>query len=249
MAGRWVPAFTPVVACRSVIGRPCCGAACMYLIALPDLHGDTRALPLLADEFARADAVLLVGDLTTGGPADPAQRIVETIRQWTPRLFAVCGNWDTSATASYLSTQGINLEGTPRWLDEVLLLGLGGALPSGVPTPNEVSEATLATHLAAMRASIAPGQSLILVTHQPPINTHCDRTSLGTHVGSWAVRRFLEEVQPRVCVSGHIHEGIGVDQVGTTTVVNPGPLWMGQYATITWTDVEVQVQCRVLRQP
>jgi Icc-related predicted phosphoesterase len=202
----------------------------MYLIALPDLHGDTRDLPLLANEFARADAVILAGDLTTGGSPDGAIRIVETLRRYTDRILAICGNWDTPATAAYISAEGINLEDEPYIIGQTGFLGVGWALRSGIGSPNEYTEAEFAKRLTALELRMPEAQSLVFVCHQPPAQTRCDRTSLGQPVGSQAVRDFLERVQPRVCLTGHIHEGIGVDQVDQTTVVNPGLLWMSGYA-------------------
>ena len=51
-------------------------------------------------------------------------------------------------------------------------------------------------------------------------------------MGSTAVREFIEEVQPDVCVCGHIHESRGVDRIGRTVVVNPGTLLSGGYVVV-----------------
>jgi len=40
---------------------------------------------------------------------------------------------------------------------------------------------------------------------------------------------LLERMQPVLCVTGHIHEGRGMDSIGRTRVVNPGPLSRGGY--------------------
>lgn len=36
-----------------------------------------------------------------------------------------------------------------------------------------------------------------------------------------------------LCFTGHIHEGRGMDSIGRTKVVHPGPLWMRRYAYAT----------------
>lgn len=218
----------------------------MYVIALPDLHGDARLLPLLAAEFARADAVLLVGDLTTGGLPDPARHIVQTLRQHTKQVLAVCGNWDTQATAAYLSAEGINLEDGPHTLGDVTFFGVGGSLGTGAGSPNEYTEAVYAARFATLQASVLQARCAVIVCHQPPFRTLCDRAQFGQHVGSLEVRRFLERTRPLACVTGHIHEGIGVDKIGRTTVVNPGPLWMGGYATLHIDDGELHANCCAL---
>ena len=52
-------------------------------------------------------------------------------------------------------------------------------------------------------------------------------STAATHVGSRALRAFLERTQPPLSLSGHIHEGPAVsgrfhDAIGRTRVVNPG---------------------------
>jgi Icc-related predicted phosphoesterase len=70
-------------------------------------------------------------------------------------------------------------------------------------------------------------QRMIAVIHCPPANTRCDVLFDGTHVGSKAVRRWIERYQPLLTLHGHIHESPGMsgyfsDRIGTTSVVNPG---------------------------
>ena len=67
----------------------------------------------------------------------------------------------------------------------------------------------------------------IFVLHSPPRDTACDLTGGDRHVGSRAIRAFLERHQPPLSLSGHIHEAPRVsssyrDTIGRTVVVNPG---------------------------
>jgi len=67
----------------------------------------------------------------------------------------------------------------------------------------------------------------VLVSHSPPHGTQCDLTASRQHVGSRAVRAFVEREQPALVLSGHIHESPRVssayhDRIGDTAVVNPG---------------------------
>ena len=86
----------------------------------------------------------------------------------------------------------------------------------------------------------------LLVSHQPPINTSADRVRPGQHVGSRLVRRFIEEHQPLACLTGHIHEGIGLDKIGSTQVINPGPLMNGYFATIQLSADQISAELRQL---
>ncbi len=67
----------------------------------------------------------------------------------------------------------------------------------------------------------------VYVLHDPPWNTALDVLWNGGHIGSMAVRRFIEQHQPPLVLSGHIHEsprisGKVMDRIGETLCVNPG---------------------------
>lgn len=55
---------------------------------------------------------------------------------------------------------------------------------------------------------------------------------MGKHVGSTAIRAIIEQYQPDVCLTGHIHEGKGWDTIQTTQIYNPGMLKRGGWVTI-----------------
>ena len=82
---------------------------------------------------------------------------------------------------------------------------------------------------------------MVMVSHQPPADTVVDRVPNGSHVGSPAVRAFIEERQPLVCLSGHIHEGDGLDRIGNTQLVNPGPFMLGHYVVIEVAEGRAEV--------
>ena len=85
-----------------------------------------------------------------------------------------------------------------------------------------------------------------MVCHTPPFNTKCDRLMNGTAVGSTAARRFIEEVRPEVCISGHIHESAAVDTIGPTTVLNAGPFKGGGYIVVTSKDGKLDARLEFL---
>ncbi len=67
----------------------------------------------------------------------------------------------------------------------------------------------------------------IAVIHCPPFETRCDVLFDGQHIGSVALRRWIERRQPLLTLHGHIHESPSVsgayfDRIGRTIVVNPG---------------------------
>jgi Icc-related predicted phosphoesterase len=85
---------------------------------------------------------------------------------------------------------------------------------------------TLAGALAEL-LPLSPPADTAYMLHSPPRGTACDVIATGEHVGSRAIRSFVETQQPRLVLSGHIHEsprvsGAWRDRIGHTTVVNPG---------------------------
>ena len=73
----------------------------------------------------------------------------------------------------------------------------------------------------------------VYVVHSPPFGTACDQVEGPRHVGSRALRAFLERHQPPWSLSGHIHEAPRIsgrfhDTIGRTRVVNPGQFDAGK---------------------
>jgi len=67
----------------------------------------------------------------------------------------------------------------------------------------------------------------IYVMHSPPYGTRLDSIQGGHHVGSKAIKTFVEKSQPLLTLHGHIHEspevsGSFFDKIGETISVNPG---------------------------
>jgi len=202
----------------------------MIVIALPDIHGEVSRVREISSELAEADVVLLVGDITHFGREREAQQVVDLIRSGNPRVLAVPGNCDYPDVEDYLIREGLSIHRRNAVLDGVGFVGVGGSLICPGRTPNEASEDDFEQYLAESVSELPPDVPLVLVAHQPPFETVNDMTNIGKHVGSRSVRGFIERHQPLICFTGHIHEGIGVDTIGETKVVNPGPFRNGQYA-------------------
>ncbi len=116
----------------------------------------------------------------------------------------------------------------------------GGDIPAYSFAMAYTSESGQPVHisLAAMlrRPSIAMGLEAlaqrsdpartVYVAHTPPYDTALDRMRT-KHVGSRALRKFIEQYQPLLSLHGHIHEaprlsGRYAEQLGTTWSINPG---------------------------
>jgi Icc-related predicted phosphoesterase len=85
---------------------------------------------------------------------------------------------------------------------------------------------SIAEGLAALAQRSDPART-IYVCHTPPANTPLDQMPRGRHVGSRALRTFIERYAPPLTLHGHIHEapdlsGRYMVRLGMTWCVNPG---------------------------
>lgn len=209
-------------------------------IVLGDIHQETRNLARIP-ELADAEGIIVTGDLTQNGGKGDARVVLEALRETGLPVLAQIGNMDLPEVDGWLSEQGINLHGRVHELAPgVALLGIGGSTITPFNTPSEFAEEQYSAWLK-MEAEASRGYPLrILVSHNPPKGTVCDDIGGGVHVGSQAVRDFIEAEQPVLCLCGHIHEGVGEDRIGKTVVMNPGTLASGGYIVLELQDGQVK---------
>jgi uncharacterized protein len=208
----------------------------MKIVALTDLHGNVKRLDGLAPAIAGADLVILSGDITHFGGEREALAVVNAVRGINANICAVPGNCDYPGVLAFLEREGLSVHERVREFGGFQIAGVGGSLRCPGRTPNERTEEEFGDALAELANSLKKDAPLVFVSHQPPMDTLCDLTRGGLHVGSVAIRRFIEEVQPLVCFSGHIHEASGIDFIGVSKLANPGPMADGGYAWAGLTD-------------
>ena len=124
------------------------------------------------------------------------------------------------------------MHGDARRFGDLGIFGCGGSNVTPFHTPTELSDAEIGLLLERGYAAVKDAPHLLMLCHTPPAHTATDRITSGLHVGSLAVRAFIEAHQPAVCITGHIHESAGVDRIGRTTVVNAGALGAGGYIVV-----------------
>ena len=203
-----------------------------FWIAVGDLHGSMQRLLEIPDA-ANAAGIIVTGDITNAGGAPEARKVLEGIQEVNPRLWAQIGNMDRPELTDWLDEQGWNTHTCIRELaPDVALMGLGGSTFTPFGTPSEFPESRFADWLEAMWRTARNYRHVVLVTHTPPRDTLCDVLHDQSHVGSVAVREFIMECQPDVCLCGHIHEARAVDRLGRTVIVNPGALSAGGYVML-----------------
>lgn len=80
---------------------------------------------------------------------------------------------------------------------------------------------------------------IIFVSHNSPHNTKLDKISKkahkivkGKHYGSKLALLMIKKWQPILAISGHIHEGRGIQKIKKTLCINPGEAKKGKFAII-----------------
>jgi hypothetical protein len=183
----------------------------MVIVSITDIHGRQEIGRNTAQALAAADLVVVTGDITQfGGEAD-ARVIIENLQEINSNLICVPGNCDQLSVNEYLSSVGLNMHRACKVIDGVAFYGLGGSSTTPFGTPQEYGEEMLRKILAGFKKDPSIRYH-VLVSHVPPSGTKVDQVFLGMHAGSKAVREFVEDFKPDLCLCGHIHEAIGSDR-------------------------------------
>jgi len=195
----------------------------MRIIAFGDIHMECAGIEKITG-LSKADLVIITGDFTNFGGKEDASTILDVIRRINPKIYAVLGNMDKAAVGNYLDELGINIHGKGFVLGDLGIFGVGGSNFTPFNTPTEFSEEELGDIVNKAYQYVTQAPTKVLISHTPPFNTATDLIGSGVHVGSTAIREFIEKKQPDFCFTGHIHESRGEDRIGRTLILNPGML-------------------------
>jgi molecular chaperone DnaJ len=207
----------------------------LKLLVISDLHGNRTIISNLHAKTSNEEiaVIIICGDLTHFGDLAEAKDTLKTLAKLGTSVLFVPGNCDPKELANLLCVQGaVNLHGKCKKVEGLCFLGIGGSPTGPFRTPFEISEDEIKQILKETYLESGVGERFILVSHAPPANTAVDLSRSGIHVGSLAVREFVEVRKPSLVLCGHIHEARGKDFINGTLVVNPGPAHRGMYAMV-----------------
>jgi uncharacterized protein len=203
----------------------------MKILAFTDIHGSYKKVEEII-KLEHAQVVLIGGDLTNVGTIKEAEIAISQFQSVSKNLLAVTGNMDLPRHDDLFSQMGISLNGNGVIINGVGFFGASASPFSPLHTPNEISEESILKMLKQGYQEIKETKIKIMVSHAPPYGSKVDITHSGIHVGSTAVREFIEDEQPDAVICGHIHEARGQDVLGKTKIVNCGQAGKGYYASI-----------------
>jgi Icc-related predicted phosphoesterase len=215
----------------------------MRILAFTDIHGAFGTIEEILSKESAFDLILIGGDLTTHGTSRQAEQAIGQFRRFGKPLLAVAGNMDSPATDDIFMELGISLNGKGVVIDGVGFFGVSGSPFTPMNTPYEISEEEIGKRAEAGWQQVETARWKVFAPHAPPRDTKLDKIFLGKHVGSSAVREFVEKRQPDLVICGHIHEARGIDTLGKSKMVNCGPAGRGYYAVAEIGDeVTIQLQ-------
>lgn len=201
----------------------------MLILHVTDIHCRLDKLEELIERESGYDVLAVTGDICCDS------RLKSILRAVPARVLAVTGNMDDTHIARLLRDNGWLLDGRIEVYGSFVFAGIGGL--QVIQNLNSVERLLKEVDLR--------GRRLIVLAHHP-IHGKLDVTYLGVHAGLYETRRFVEKYKPLVYMHGHIHEARGVDRLGNTLLVNPGPLSNGYYALVEVTDEYAQAELRHL---
>lgn len=205
----------------------------MRLLAFTDIHGAYDRVDLAMRHEKDFDAVVFGGDLTTRGTEQEAENALERFARHGRPLFVVAGNMDSPSFDPLFDRLGVGINARGLLLKDIGFFGVSGSPFTPMHTPYEIAEQEIAARAESGFLEVRSARVTVFVPHAPPYRSALDTVFFGRHVGSTAVREFIEKRQPDVVVCGHIHEARGVDRIGRSQIVNCGYAGAGSYAVIT----------------
>lgn len=220
----------------------------MEILAISCIHNDIENMFSLVDQAAKLDfdVVVFPGDFTDLNlpkgftRVDIAKIIVSELEVLNKPLITVPGSWDKDII-NYLDKKGISVHGKGTVINGVGFYGYGGAR-TPFNTFFEPADGEIELGLMKGYNDVKDENVKIQVTHMPPARTAIDRIFSGAHVGSEAIRKFIEKNQPEAAISAHIHEAKGIDDLGRTKLVNPGRFPEGNCAIVSANSVDVDAR-------
>lgn len=218
----------------------------MELLILGDNHGDIENNMTYIDKLKelKIDVIIYTGDFSdVNTPKDFKQEdiakiIIEELKTLKKDIFAVPGNNDSWEVLDVIERMGINIHGKGKIMGEYGFYGFGGAKTPFKTTIEPSDEETL-NGLKKAFDEVKDSKYKIQVTHNPPKKTKVDMIRSGVHVGSGVVRSFIEDKNPILAVSSHIHEAKGVDSLKKSFLINPGRFPEGYFGLVSIKDGSV----------
>jgi Icc-related predicted phosphoesterase len=186
------------------------------ILAVGDIHGNTGLIKKISEKAKKegVDLIILTGDLTMAEQS--IENLVGPLVKTKKQVLLIPGNHESAATIDFLS----NMYGAKNIHGYGLRMGSLGIFGAGTANmgPHSIGDLGIAELLRKAHEEVKDAERKIMVTH---IHPYGSKAEMFGFKGSRAVRKALNEFQPDVLVSSHIHEAGGMEEkIGNTRVIN-----------------------------
>ena len=228
----------------------------MRILVLADIHSRLDKLGEIVEaaQKEKFDLVVCAGNLTDSFDSpldleqvDIADMVVQKLMLLKKSILCIPGNHDPYEIVDLFEDYGVNLHDRSRKAGGLVFIGFGGA-ETPFNTLFEPSDPEIKEGLEYNSKNLQVGK-FITVVHNPPKETKMDKVISGEHVGSKAVRDFVLEKKPQLCISANIHEGAGEDKLGDTVLFYPGPVVSGKYGIVEINGDKVKAEIKSVEKP
>jgi len=192
----------------------------MKFLTFADLHSDKKILKDLIERARKEDIdfVICAGDPSIFGRG--LREVMAAFDILGKPFYIIPGNHETDESVTKVAGEFANCINFHQKVVErgdYVILGYGeGGFSAEDPQFRKLAREWYGKY---------NGHKIILVTHQPPYGCKLDEVE-GGRAGNNDYMKFIKRIEPKIAISGHIHETAGVvDKVGKTRLVNPG--WDG----------------------
>jgi Icc-related predicted phosphoesterase len=195
-----------------------------------------------------------------------AARVLKEIATWQKPTYIIPGNWDTfeNKLIKVILKANKNLilvHNTIKENKDFQIVGYGKTSGPEITefNPKQISEfiKLYATYEKILQKATTT-KPLFLLSHVPPYKTKLDTLIYKQtqqkqskellkknsnykkiHVGSQLVRRLIDEFQPKLAISGHMHENFGTQKIKQTLCINAG---LAKKIIVTTHDLQKQAR-------
>ena len=200
-------------------------------IAIADIHGSVAYMEQLVNyvKLHNVHYILIAGDLAADRDKTTFNRVIKGLGlSINTKIIYVRGESDPQT--EYTKNNILNVENRQYVINEITIAGIPPFLDYELKLPVESKIKAYLTRL--MRSSKISREKYIILTHIPPYGLIVDKHPLKGNMGSIELRDFIKKIKPYIVICGHVHSGIGVDNIQNTLVLNPGPFRRGYFVEL-----------------
>ncbi|NQU79794.1 metallophosphoesterase [Candidatus Woesearchaeota archaeon] len=191
----------------------------MKLLAFVDLHGSLAILGKIVRlaKKEKVNYIVCAGDITIFG--DSMKKLILKLDEAGIPVLMIHGNHEDQDLLSALCKKTKNVKFAHKQIIQhegyAFFCYGGGGFSSKDKGFEKWSKESM--------KQIGEGIKIVLLTHAPPYGTKLDLI-IDQPAGSKSIRQFIKLVQPKLAISGHLHENSGMtDKIDKTKLINPGP--------------------------